>query len=255
VAFLSATVGKDTDHLAGRLYDRLADRFGEDRVFMDMDKIEPGVDFAEEISQAVAACQVLVAVVGPAWLTATDERGRRRLDDPGDFVRLEIETALTRDVRVIPVLAQGAVMPGSRGRLPPVTHVSWTLDPRGWPEFWPRLSRPGDRHPRCGRPARPGRGARTARRHPPGRSGHDGQARRDRHGLDRRGPGRILRQGCRWPLAAAARMFRMAPRVSGPEPDRPGPPRRQQHRPGLEPKSLAPRSPKIRRRSGAPLIV
>jgi hypothetical protein len=103
---------QDTDHLAGRLYDRLADRFGEDRVFMDVDKIEPGVDFAEEISQAVAACQVLVAVVGPAWLTATDERGRRRLDDPGDFVRLEIETALTRDVRVIPVLAQGAVMPG-----------------------------------------------------------------------------------------------------------------------------------------------
>jgi hypothetical protein len=79
---------------------------------MDVDTIEPGVDFAEEISRAVTACQVLVAVVGPAWLTATDERGRRRLDDPDDFVRLEIETALTRGVRVIPVLAQGAVMPG-----------------------------------------------------------------------------------------------------------------------------------------------
>ncbi|HEY0999870.1 MAG TPA: hypothetical protein VGD83_09545 [Streptosporangiaceae bacterium] len=75
------------------MYDRLADRFGEGRVFMDVDTIEPGVDFAEEISRAVAACQVLVAVVGPAWLTATDKRGRRRLDDPGDFVRLEIETA------------------------------------------------------------------------------------------------------------------------------------------------------------------
>ena len=79
---------------------------------MDVDTIEPGVDFSEAISRALAACQVLVAVVGRAWLTATDERGRRRLDDPDDFVRLEIETALERGVRVIPVLAQGAVMPG-----------------------------------------------------------------------------------------------------------------------------------------------
>jgi hypothetical protein len=103
---------QDSDHLAGRLYDRLADRFGEGRVFMDVDTIEPGVDFAEEISRAVAACRVLVAVVGRAWLTATDKRGRRRLDDPDDFVRLEIEAALGRGVRIIPVLAQGAVMPG-----------------------------------------------------------------------------------------------------------------------------------------------
>jgi hypothetical protein len=103
---------QDSDHLAGRLYDRLADRFGESQVFMDVDTIEPGVDFAEKISRALAACQVLVAVVGPAWLTATDERGRRRLDDQDDFVRLEIETALARGVRIIPVLAQGAVMPG-----------------------------------------------------------------------------------------------------------------------------------------------
>jgi hypothetical protein len=69
------------------------------------------VDFAEEISRAVAACQVLVAVIGPAWLTATDERGRRRLDDPDDHVRLEIEAALVRGVRVIPVLAEGTAMP------------------------------------------------------------------------------------------------------------------------------------------------
>ena len=79
---------------------------------MDVDTIELGVDFAEEITRAVAACQVLVAVIGPGWLTATDERGRRRLDDPDDFVRLEIEAALARGVRVIPILAQGAVMPG-----------------------------------------------------------------------------------------------------------------------------------------------
>ena len=103
---------QDTDDLAGRLYDRLVDRFGEGQVFMDVDTIEPGLDFAEEVTRAVAACQVLVAVIGPAWLTAADGRGRRRLDDPGDFVRLEIEAALARGVRVIPVLARGAMMPG-----------------------------------------------------------------------------------------------------------------------------------------------
>src|SRR6266542_2312513 len=102
----------ESSHLAGRLYDRLADRFGEGQVFIDVDTIEPGVDFAEEISRAVATCKVLLAVIGPNWLTEADERGRRRLDDPDDIVRLEIEAALARDVRVIPILVEGAVMPG-----------------------------------------------------------------------------------------------------------------------------------------------
>ena len=96
---------------AGRLSDRLADRFGEDRVFIDVDTIEPGVDWREEIFRAVAACQVLLAVIGPGWLTAPDERGGRRLDDPDDIVRLEIEAALAGNVRVIPILVEGAPMP------------------------------------------------------------------------------------------------------------------------------------------------
>jgi hypothetical protein len=100
---------QDSNHLAGRLYDRLADRFGTGQVFIDVDAIEPGVDFAKEINRAVAASTVLLAVIGPNWLTAADERGRRRLDNPGDFVRLEIEAALARDVRVIPILGEGAV--------------------------------------------------------------------------------------------------------------------------------------------------
>jgi TIR domain len=108
---------QETSHLAGRLADRLADRFGEGQVFIDVDTIEPGVDFAEEIARAVATCKVLLAIIGPTWLTATDERGRRRLDDPGDIVRLEIEAALARGVRVIPILAEGAPMP-SREDLP-----------------------------------------------------------------------------------------------------------------------------------------
>src|SRR5690242_19550992 len=85
---------QESSHLAGRVADRLADRFGETQVFIDVDTIEPGVDFAEEIRRAVAACTVLVAIIGSAWLTATDEQGRRRLDDPDDLVRQEIEAAL-----------------------------------------------------------------------------------------------------------------------------------------------------------------
>jgi TIR domain-containing protein len=105
---------QESSDLAGRLYDHLANRFGESQVFMDVDTIEPGVDFAEEIFHAVAACKVLLAIIGPNWLTATDERGGRRLDDADDIVRLEIEAALARGVRVIPILMAGAVMPGGR---------------------------------------------------------------------------------------------------------------------------------------------
>lgn len=108
---------QESSGLAGRLYDRLAARFGDDQIFMDVDTIALGVDFAEVISRAVSSCEVLVAVIGPRWLTATDADGRRRLDDPDDLVRLEIATALERDIRVIPVLVEGAVMP-HRQQLP-----------------------------------------------------------------------------------------------------------------------------------------
>jgi hypothetical protein len=102
---------QDARGSAGRIYDRLADRFGDDQVFMDVDKIGLGVDFAKVITQAVSTCQVLLAVIGPRWLTTTDEDGRRRLDDPGDLVRLEIAAALERDIIVIPILVEEAVMP------------------------------------------------------------------------------------------------------------------------------------------------
>ncbi len=95
---------------AGRLSDALCDRFGRNSVFMDIDTIEPGVDFIEEIERAVGHCDVLIALIGPHWLDATDARGRR-LDNPRDLVRLEIETALGRKIRVIPALIGGAEMP------------------------------------------------------------------------------------------------------------------------------------------------
>jgi hypothetical protein len=104
---------QDGGDAAGRLADRLVDRFGAERGFIDVDAIEPGIGYVETITHAVEACDVLVAVIGPGWLTATDEQ-RRRLNDPYDRVRVEVGTALARGVRVIPVLVGSAVMPSKR---------------------------------------------------------------------------------------------------------------------------------------------
>jgi hypothetical protein len=101
-------------YVAGSLYERLTREFGAAMVFQDVDSIEPGDDFVEKINNAVESCAVLLALIGDGWLEMTDEEGQRRLDDPEDFVRLEIAAALERNVRVIPVLVGGAKMPGSR---------------------------------------------------------------------------------------------------------------------------------------------
>ena len=102
---------EDSSGYAGRIFDRLRDAFGTNRVFMDVSAIEPGVDFVEAIDHAVGSCAVLIVVIGKKWLTCTDAAGRRRLDDPQDFIRLETATALRRNIRVIPVLVQAADMP------------------------------------------------------------------------------------------------------------------------------------------------
>src|SRR5262249_535992 len=98
---------------AGRLFDALAGRFGNGQVFMDIDTVPLGVDFTRVIEEAVGSCDVLIAVVGPRWLSASDASGRKRLDSTDDFVRLEIKAALERDVRVIAGLVQDARMPTS----------------------------------------------------------------------------------------------------------------------------------------------
>jgi hypothetical protein len=103
----------DSAYPAGWLSERLVEHFGRDQVFKDVDSLEPGDDFADAITGAVGSCAALIAVIGEQWLALCDERGRRQLDNPEDFVRLEIETALDRGVRVIPVLVNGASMPRS----------------------------------------------------------------------------------------------------------------------------------------------
>jgi hypothetical protein len=104
---------EDTRGDAGRLYDDLVERFGEENVFRDVDTLEAGEDFDVAIKQAVDACDVLIALVGQRWLTVTEANGRRRIDNPDDFVRLEIQAALEGSVRIVPVRVEGAEMPDS----------------------------------------------------------------------------------------------------------------------------------------------
>jgi hypothetical protein len=101
---------EDTDFPAGWLYQRLEARFGVDQVFKDFGSIVLADSFIEMITNEVACCDVLLAVIGGQWLTIADQHGVR-LDNPDDLVRLEIEVALARQIRVIPILVDGARMP------------------------------------------------------------------------------------------------------------------------------------------------
>ncbi len=96
---------------AGWLADRLSDRFGEHNVFRDIDTIEPGLDFVEAIERAVDSAEVLIVVIGKSWVAAADAAGQPRLQNPDDYVRREVGAALQRNIRVLPVLVQGASMP------------------------------------------------------------------------------------------------------------------------------------------------
>src|SRR5215471_10809896 len=102
---------RDSQWVAGRLYDRLAEVIGRDHLFFDVSDIEPGEDFVSRIREIVGRCDVLLAVIGPNWATITDDVGRRRLDNSGDLIRIEIAAALERNIRVIPILVDGASMP------------------------------------------------------------------------------------------------------------------------------------------------
>lgn len=102
---------QDSEGYVGRLYDRLSAHFDPNDIFMDVTSISPGQDFAKAIEEAVSNCDVLLAIIGPQWLTMTDDAGERRLDAWNDFVRIEIETALKQEKLVIPVLVGRARMP------------------------------------------------------------------------------------------------------------------------------------------------
>jgi hypothetical protein len=114
----------DSAYAAGRLYDRLSEHFGQENIFMDVEGLDPGVDFVEALNEAVSSCDVLIVLIGPQWLAAKDEDGLHRLNNPEDFVRLEIIAALQRDILVIPVLVQGAKMPNRRDLPAALQHLA-----------------------------------------------------------------------------------------------------------------------------------
>ena len=106
LVFESALRGKD---ITGRIYDRLIEHFSRDIVFKDVDSIPLGIDFRQHLEKALSQCRVLIAVVGSEWMGSAE--GKRRIDDPRDHVRLELELALSRNIPVIPVLVRKATIP------------------------------------------------------------------------------------------------------------------------------------------------
>ena len=101
----------DSADVAGRIYDRLIGKFGRERIFKDVDSIPLGLDFKEYLDKKVGECDVLLAIIGDRWLDAKDLAEKYRLEDPDDFVRIEIQSALERGIPVIPLLVRDAHMP------------------------------------------------------------------------------------------------------------------------------------------------
>jgi hypothetical protein len=108
----------DSADVTGRIYDRLREHFGKSAIFKDVDSIPPGVDFREHLEKAVGKCRIFLVVIGDRWLEAKDAKRRNRLQDPDDFVRIEIESALKRTIPIIPLLVRGASIP-AEAKLPP----------------------------------------------------------------------------------------------------------------------------------------
>ena len=111
----------DSAYVAATINEKLEQCFGADSVFFDIDTIPLGTDFRRYISDAIGRCDILLVIMGDTWIRAVDDQGNRRLDDPADFVRLEIEAALKRDIPVIPVLVGEARTPSTTD-LPPTLH-------------------------------------------------------------------------------------------------------------------------------------
>ncbi len=102
---------KDSGDVTGRIYDRLCESFDEEQIFKDVDSIPIGVDFKKYIDEQVGQCAILLAIIGPYWTSVTDEDGNIRIKSSSDFVRTEIESALRRNIPVVPILVRNASMP------------------------------------------------------------------------------------------------------------------------------------------------
>lgn len=101
----------DTAGETGRLVDSLRNHFTDDQLFLDIDNLEPGADFTEVIEKSLDTCDVFLAVIGPYWQGTREGSNKPRIQEPGDWVRLEVSTALRRNIRVVPVLVDGGTLP------------------------------------------------------------------------------------------------------------------------------------------------
>ena len=113
----------DSAGYAHAIHSQLVQHFSKDQVFMDVDTVELGVDFVRAIEKAVGECDVLVALIGKRWVGG-EPGGTSRLDNTKDYVRLEVSTALARDIRVIPVLVDGMTMPNEDSLPSPVQSIT-----------------------------------------------------------------------------------------------------------------------------------
>lgn len=104
----------DTAAYTGRLYDYLTDHFHSDRIFMDVEGIGAGERFSTALDSALASSAAVIVMIGPRWVSIEGSDGKRRLDDPADWVRIEVSTSLKRDIKVFPVLVGGASLPAAR---------------------------------------------------------------------------------------------------------------------------------------------
>lgn len=133
----------DSADVTGRIYDRLVVHFGKPHVFKDVDSIALGLDFRQQIADAVGQCQVVLAVVGKQWHGGENPAGADRLQDPRDFVRIEIESAIERHIPVIPVLVQGASVPVAEALPPSLRDLGYrhAIQVRSDPDFHTDIDR------------------------------------------------------------------------------------------------------------------
>jgi TIR domain-containing protein/von Hippel-Lindau disease tumor suppressor protein len=135
----------DSPDVTGRICDQLLARLGPDHLFRDIESIPLGRDFRTAIAEAVGSCAVLLAVIGRDWLRAAGEDERRRIDDPNDFVHIEIASALQRGIPVIPVLVEGAAMPRAAELPAPLADLAFRTGTqvRADPDFQADIARLG----------------------------------------------------------------------------------------------------------------
>lgn len=120
---------EDSRHAAGRILDALAVDHPRSSLFMDVDNIALGFDFRTELDKRLKRCEIMLVVMGSKWLDATDGQGRRRLDQPDDFVRMEVEMALNRNIRVVPIMLDDTDLPAAEDlpeSLRPLVHRQGT---------------------------------------------------------------------------------------------------------------------------------